>query len=78
MEEEVVNFCRVKDLQIGDVFLMNGNWRTVVKIAEGKLWYKYLYAYSREKGNRNHVGANSSQYVQLVKAKINKVPNAIH
>jgi hypothetical protein len=67
MEEKEVNFCRVKDLQIGDVFLLNGAWRTVVKIADGKLWYKYLYAYSREKGNRNSVGANSSAYVQVVR-----------
>jgi SH3-like domain-containing protein len=69
MEEEVVNFCRVKELQPGDVFLMNGNWRRVTDIVGGRIWFKYLYHISHDTGNSNSVGANSSQYVQLVKPK---------
>ena len=62
MENEKVDFCRVKDLEAGNHFMINGVWRKVREVKLGKVMFYYLDG----KGGGN-ISANSSQYVQVIR-----------
>lgn len=64
MQNDNVEFERVCNLQLGDIFLQNGRWRQVHKIINERIYY---FLKDNPKNKRDSHPKNSQQIFQVVK-----------
>lgn len=59
----MVDFKRICELSVGQIFLMNGIWWIVHSISNGRMYY-YNYG-SEKKSKKESLGAKSQMFVQV-------------